>query len=107
MWSKRRSCISDFVFSVIIPGHDKNLSRGAFRISATSAAYIRISTRAFRLGPVTEVPMNGLRRYGKMVVAAALLAILAGCVVEPVGYYGYGPHPYYYGGYYHDRGYYR
>ena len=51
--------------------------------------------------------MNGLRRYGKMVVAATLLAILAGCVVEPVGYYGYGPHPYYYSGYYHDRGYYR
>jgi hypothetical protein len=48
--------------------------------------------------------MNGLRRYGKMVVAAALLAILAGCVVEPVGYYS--PHPYYYGGYYY-HGYYR
>ena len=42
--------------------------------------------------------MTGLYRYGKMVAAAALLAILAGCVVVPVGAIT-APHPHYYGGY--------
>jgi len=48
-------------------------------------------------------------RYLKMLAAAASLALLAGCVVEPYDYgpyyYGYGPsvavYPSYYGGYYH------
>jgi hypothetical protein len=43
--------------------------------------------------------MTGLYRYGKLVAAAALLAILAGCVVVPAPGYYYG-HPHYYGGYY-------
>jgi hypothetical protein len=90
---------------VTIPGNDKNLSRRFSAFLPHRSAYIQISVRAFRLGPVTEEPMNGLRRYGKMVVAATLLAILAGCVVEPVGYYG-GP-PHYYGGYYYGHAYYR
>lgn len=50
--------------------------------------------------------MTGLYRYGKIVAAAALLAILAGCVIVPVGGY-YEPHPHYYGGYGYYGGYYR
>jgi hypothetical protein len=42
--------------------------------------------------------MSGLYRYGKIVAAAALLAVLAGCVVVPAPYYG---HPHYWGGYYY------
>jgi hypothetical protein len=43
--------------------------------------------------------MSGLYRYGKIVAAAALLAVLAGCVVVPApGFYG---HPHYWGGYYY------
>jgi hypothetical protein len=48
--------------------------------------------------------MNAFRRYGKIVAAAALRAVLSGCVVVPVtGFYGPPRHAYYYGG----GGYYR
>ncbi len=33
------------------------------------------------------------RRWASIVAAAGLLALLSGCVVYPVGYYG-PPHPY-------------
>jgi hypothetical protein len=45
------------------------------------------------------------RRWAKLVLIAGVFALLAGCVVEPVGYYG--PRGGYYGGYYYGHGYWR
>ena len=49
----------------------------------------------------------GLRRLAKPILAIGVLALLSGCVVYPAGGGYYGPERGGYGGYYHDRGYYR
>jgi hypothetical protein len=53
-----------------------------------------------RMTILVEEAMSRINRYGRIVAALTLLAVLAGCVVEPV-YVGPPHRHYYYGGYYY------